>query len=354
MGFKVFLRTIAKTMKKLIYLALCIFSLPFSVYTAQSTTLKNRFEKGSPGDFIVTAQEGIYTILILRHREKNQLILEEISIPQAQLEIKKIHWQNWLDEKAPGHTSWSLFEIDLSQGKLIESYSINKQSWLYIDSSEFLLSKLLELPLYKVSKEARKKIGPPPGSGEQDFRSIWNPPLVCSGKALKKPSFAVYQGQWPHDQSIIEDCLIDFYFSSLDPLFPFPYWLEIQSTHYTLTIRAIDSGKGLISPIKGTIPHRLPNITVATKRSPEMWTISIQAPVYCHNLKLYAIESDSLSEAILIPFQLRLGSGEEVFIDICPAALHKILKKGSYYRWVLIPASDSLVQIHSWESFLWE
>lgn len=354
MGFKAFLRTIAKAMKKLIYLILCIFFLPFSVYSAQSTTLKSRFEKGSPGDFIVTAQEGVYTVLILRHREKNQLILEEISIPQAQLEIKKIHWQNWLDERAPRHTSWSLFEIDLEQGKLIESYSITKQSWLYIDSSEFLLSKLLELPLYKVNREARKKIGPPPGAGEQDFRSIWNPPLICSGKALKKPSFEVYQGQWPHDRSIIEDCLIDFYFSSLDPLFPFPHWLEIQSAHYTLTIRAIDSGKGLTSPIKGTIPHRLPSITSATKRSPEIWTISIQAPVYCHNLKLYAIESNSLNEAVLIPFQLRLGAGEEVFLDISPDALHKILKKGSYYRWVLIPVSENLVQIQSGENFLWE
>lgn len=353
MGFKAFLRTIAKTMKKLI-LILCVFFLPFSAYSAQNTTLKDRFEKGAPGDFIVTAQEGVYTILILRHREKSQLILEEISIPQAQLEIKKVHWQNWLDEKAPGHTSWSLFEIDLSQGKLIESYSVNKQSWLYIDSSEFLLSKLLELPLYKVNREARKKIGPPPPSGEQDFRSIWNPPLVCSGKALKKPSFEVYQGQWPHDQSIIEDCLIDFYFSSLDPLFPFPHWLEVQSAHYTLTIRAIDSGKGLLSPIKGTMPHRLPSITRATKRSPEMWTISIQAPVYCQNLKLYAIESDSSNEAVLVPFQLRLGSGEEVFMDISPDALSKILKKGSYYRWVLVPISENLVQIRSGENFLWE
>lgn len=341
-------------MKKLIYLALCIFFLPFSIYPAQSITLKNRFEKGTPGDFIVTAQEGIYTILILRDKEKKQLILEEISIPQKQLEVKKIHWQNWLDQKAPGHSSWSLFEIDLEQGKLIESYSINKQSWLYVDSSEFLLSKLLELPLHKVNKEARKKIGPPPGPGEQDFRSIWNPPLVYSGKILKKPSFEVYQGQWPHDRSIIKDCLIDFYFSSLDPLFPFPYWIEIQSAHYTLTIRAIDSGKGLISPIKGTIPHRLPSITSSTKRNPEIWTISIQAPVYCHNLKLYARELDSLNEPVLIPFQLRLGAGEEAFIDVSPNVLRKILKKGSYYRWILIPESENPIQIQSGESFFWE
>jgi len=110
----------------------------------------------------------------------------------------------------------------------------------------------------------------------------------------------------------------------------------------------------LLSPLKGTIPHRLPSITSTTKRSPEMWTISIQAPVYCQNLKLYAVESDSFNEAILIPFQLRLGSGEEVFLDISPDALNKILKKGSYYRWVLIPASENLVQIRSGENFLWE
>lgn len=341
-------------MKKFIYLALCILFLPFSSYSAQ-TDLQSRFEKGSTGDFIVTAQEGVYTVLILRHKENNQLILEEISIPQAQLEIKKVQWQNWLENHAPGHTSWSLFEIDLEQGKLIESYSISKQSWLYIDSSEFLLSKLLKLPLRKVQKEARKKIGPPPASGEQDFRSVWNPPLICSGKALKKPCFEVYQGQWPHDQSIIEDCTIDFYFSSIDPLFPFPYWLEVQSAHYALSIRAIDSGKGLISPIKGTIPHRLPSITGVTKRSLEIWTIPIQAPAYCHNLQLYAVESkDSSYQAVEIPFQLREGVGEEIFIDISPEALSKVLKKGCYYRWILIPVSEKSVQIQSGENFLWE
>lgn len=342
-------------MKKFIYFTLCILFLPFSSYSTQNTTLQNRFENGTPGDFIVTAQEGVYTVLILRHREKSQLILEEISIPQAQLEIKKINWQNWLQEKAPGHTSWSLFEIDLEQGELIESYSINKQSWLYIDSSEFLLSKLLKLPLYKVNKEDRKKIGPPPTSGEQDVRSIWNPPLVCLGKAFKNSCFEVYQGKWPHDQSIIKDCIIDFYFSSFDPLFPFPHWLEIHSAHYTLTIRAVDSGKGLLSPIKGAIPHRLPSITGITKHSPEMWTISIQAPIYCHNLKLYAIDStQSLHQAIPIPFQLRRGTGEELFMDISLDVLNKVFKKGSYYRWVLIPMSEKSVQIQSGEHFLWE
>lgn len=104
------------------------------------------------------------------------------------------------------------------------------------------------------------------------------------------------------------------------------------------------------------MPHRLPSITSATKRSPEIWTIPLQAPAYCHNLELYALDAkESLSgQAIPIPFQLRLGTGEEVFIDISPDALHKVLKKGSYYRWVLIPVSENSVQIQSGENFLWE
>lgn len=344
-----------KTMRTFIRLAICILFLPFSSYSMQSTNLQSRLEKGSPGDFIVTAQEGLYTVLILRYKEKNQLILEEVSIPQAQLEIKKIDWQNWLKNHAPGHTSWSFFEIDLEQGKLIESYSVNRQSWLYIDSSEFLLAKLLKLPLQKVPKAARKKIGPPPGSGEQDFRAIWNPPLISSGKALKNPSFEVYQGQWPHDQSIIKDCIIDFYFSSFDPLFPFPYWLEVQSNHYAVSIRAIDSGKGLLSPIKGTIPHRLPSITGAIKRSPEMWTIPIQSPIYYRNFQLYVIDANnSLSQAIALPFQLRESMNEEVFIDISVDTLNKHLKKSCCYRWILVTVSENPITIQSGENFFWE
>src|SRR5262249_38677008 len=157
--------------------------------------------------------------------------------PEHQIDVKKIHWQDWVAKKAPGHTSWTLYEIDRKDGKLIECFSYSKNGWLYLDESEQFLTRLLTLDLHAVPEQERKRIGPPPVQGDEDRRGLWNPPLVAEGKKIAKPSFDVYKTRWPDDSTRLSLCFIELYFRNDEPSFPFPYWIEVQSPHYSFKMR---------------------------------------------------------------------------------------------------------------------
>ena len=45
------------------------------------------------GDFIVTAQEGNYSLLCVRSIAEETLILEEISVPCKQIDMKAVEWK---------------------------------------------------------------------------------------------------------------------------------------------------------------------------------------------------------------------------------------------------------------------
>jgi hypothetical protein len=210
---------------------------------------QQKFAEAQEGDFIVTAQEGHYSLLFIRSLNTDTLLLEEISIPSNQIELKKIDWKKWVAKKAPGHTSWTLFEIDRVAGKLLTCFSFSKNGWLHLDDSEQFLPRLLTLSLAPVPLTERKKIGPQPPYGEEDRRALWTPPLVVEGKKIPKPTFDVLKAKWPADGSRLSLCRFELYFSKEQPTFPFPYWLEIHSPHYTFKMRAVDSGHHLRSPM---------------------------------------------------------------------------------------------------------
>ena len=247
-------------MRKGLSVLVTFLFLVFTHFEIEATTqsLQDRLVRARVGDFIVTEQDKHYSLLFVRSLTQESIVLEEVSISQAKLNLKQIDWQGWLKQKAPGHTSWTLLEIDCKTGALIECFSYSKMGWLVLDEQEQFLTRLLTLPLSPVPKTARKKIGPPPSGGELDRRSIWNPPLVVEGKKRAKPSFEVWQTKWPADGTLLSLCTLQLYFSAENPAFPFPYWLEVQSPHYTFKMRTIDSGHGLTSPYKGEIPRRTP------------------------------------------------------------------------------------------------
>lgn len=216
--------------------------------------LQEKFSESASGDFVVTAQEGHYSLLLIRSISPQRLYLEEVSVPLGHIDLKKIDWKGWVEGKAPGHTSWTLYEIDRSSGKLVECFSYSKNGWLYLDESEQFLTRLLFLPLERVPEEQRKKIGPQPLQGETDRRATWNPPLVVEGKKISKPTFEVMKAKWPEDSSRLSLCTVELYFSKEDLSLAFPYWIEIQSPHYAFKVRAIDSGHNLSSPMRA--PHK--------------------------------------------------------------------------------------------------
>ena len=311
--------------------------------------LQQKFTHAQAGDFVVTAQEGNYSLLFIRSLTADTLFLEEISVPEKQIEIKKIDWKKWTENKAPGHTSWTLYEIDRKSGSLIECFSYSKNGWLYLDESEQFLTKLLKLSLSPISEKERKKIGPQPISGEPDQRALWNPTLVIEGEKIEKPTFDVLKTKWPDDGSRLAQCSIELYFSKQHPDFPFPYWLEVHSPHYAFKMRTIDSGHGLISAMSGPMPHRAPQFASMTHKGTKSWKIVVQTPAYFKKLHLFAIDLTSDSKmTIPISFTAHDSSkNEEMHLEISTSHLNKTLTSGHRYQWVLIPEKSSGIYVES-------
>jgi hypothetical protein len=324
---------------------------PFAV-PSPTFTLEQRFVHAQVGDFIVTAQENNYSLLFIRSMTSDTLLLEEISIPAHQVDVKKIDWKEWVSKKAPGHTSWTLYEIDRKSNKLIECFSYSKNGWLFLDESEQFLTRLLSLQLHLLSNQERKKIGPPPDKGEEDRRALWNPPLIVEGKKIAKPSFEVLKAQWPDDGSRLNRCDLELYFAKD---FPFPYWLEVQSPHYAFKMRTIDSGHNLFSSMAGPMPHRAPHILGLAQKGMDQWKLSIKTPLYFQKLKLFVIDLTGENK-VAIPISFTAQNGikpEEMILEIATTDLNKILQNHHRYRWVLIPEASSEIYIESEEIFIW-
>ena len=226
-------------MKRLV-LVLALFITTF----LNALTLKDKIIKGAPGDFIVTEQGGTYTVLLIRSISSRYLILEEIDAPTLNVSTDQLSWKTWIAEEAPGHTAWIGYLIDLEKNKLIQSYSYSRAAWLYAEDPNHFLPGLLMLPLEKTPLDKRKKIGPPPIGDEQDHRSLWTPSSLFEGKKISKTEITAWSARWPQDNSIIAGCEIEIYVS----YFALPYCIEIRSPHYKALIRAIDSGKEMVSP----------------------------------------------------------------------------------------------------------
>jgi hypothetical protein len=329
-------------MKKIFAILVSIF---FSA-AVHATTLEERFAHAKEGDFIVTSQENNYSLLFIRTLTADTLILEEISVPEHH--AKKTNWKEWVTKKAPGHTSWTLYEIDRKNGKLIECFSYSKNGWLYLDETEQFLTRLLTLQLHLVPLQERKKIGPEPT--DIDRRAIWNPPLIVDGKKVSKPSFEVLKTQWPNDGSRLSLCDITMYFSEN---FPFPYWLEVQSPHYAFKMRTIDSGHDLHSSMSGPMPHRSPQFVGPTQKGAIQWNLVIKTPAYHEKLHLFAFDLTTHA-SLPIPYTQTTSKAEEQLLKIDTKELQKILQNQHRYQWVLIPEDTRDVYVESEETFLWE
>ncbi len=342
-----------------------LFSLFFSLFSVLSftegwgethTLLREKYHQAHPGDYIVTAQDNTYSLLFIREITADHLLLEEIAVPESQINLKSITWDKWLQAKAPGHTSWTLYEIDSQTGNLIEAFSYSKKGWLYLDQTQQFLSHLLTLPLTQLPTAERKKIGPRPSSQEEDHRALWNPPVTIQGKKLHKPQCEAWAGIWPEDGTQMGKCQIELYFLSSDPSFPFPYWIEIKSPHYAFKMRTIDSGKGMTSPYGGPIPHRPPQFKSPLQKKEKGYSLTLQSPLYYHSFHLYAIDvTDPLKKTIPISHRAhRIPQQETVSLNISEKELTSKLTPGHRYQWFLIPQEDGKIYVESDEILIWK
>lgn len=314
--------------------------------------LKDRFQKARPGDYIVTEANKMVTVLAIRSMTPQTMILEEISAPLQNLKKIPESWADWVRAKAPGHTSWSMTEIDVTTGQVLECYSFSRASWIQLSSKESLLATLLHLPLKTIDPDKRRRIGPPPSPDEADYRKEWNPPLVYEGKKIEHALFDVFETLWPQDGTEMAGKTVSLYFDK-EKKFPLPYWIQIDASAATASLRTIDGGKSLPSPYR-CIPRRVPEFIGAPQKSEKGIRLSLKSPNYYCEFELFAIDVTSREKQIHpISHSLVRGEGEFLSVEIKEEDLSEILQPDHRYTWLLVPAGHSESYTESVKPFLW-
>ena len=335
-------------MRLLAAIVLTLFCLLGRAQAAMS--LQEQLCRAEAGSYVVTEQDKNYSLLMIRAITSDTLLLEEISVPANQIDLSKYSWKSWLEKKAPGHTAWTFYQINLATSTLEEAYSYTKKCWLILEEEQFL-TKLFALPLHPLPTDKRKRIGPAPSANEIDRRALWTPPLFVDGIKMTKPRIEAYETRWPNDNSKLSGSPLELYFS---PLTPFPVWIEVKSPHYTFKLRAVDSGRELFSPISFKMPLRPPQF-ISMQRLNGKFRLLIKSPAYFEKLNLFAIDATNPSSAIPITYVACKGAdSEQLFLDIDHRLLDKIFEKNHRYQWVLVPEDASDIYIEAEESFIWK
>lgn len=330
-------------MKKIVFLIIFL-----SISTVNAFSLKDKIINGKNGDYVVTEQGGMTSVLLIRSLTTSHLILEEIDIPSLSRPSNDDNWKAWICHDAPGHTAWISYLIDLKENKLQECYSHSQGVWLPTQDSHQFLPRLLSLSLQKTAQQSRKRIGPPPQGGEADRRSIWNPSVIVEGKKLEKPSITAWTTAWPADDSMISGCEIEVYFSSL----AFPVWIEVRSPHYKATMRAIDSGHHMTSP-RPLVFQQSPLILGPGKLKKDHLELTIHCPTYYTSLKVLAIDLSEPQHRLVEICHSPTIESSSLTLELPLQTLESNFTAGHRYRWVLIPTAYPDLVIYSEQIFQW-
>ena len=228
---------------------LLLFSFP--VFAKEELILKDNLKLAKVGDYLVTAQNKNYTILLITNKTDEELSIEEITLSQSR-KTGNLSWKEWVKNQAPGHNSWIMYTINLPTGIMQKIFSFTKNDWINLPESQNFFSTLLNLKLNKVDDCERKKIGTPPSGDSRDRRKIWQPPLIVDGTVITGVLFDAWQTRWPSDNSDLSGKVIEVFVPKENDKYPsyFPYWLQISGIIGNAKVRIVDSGNGLISPKK--------------------------------------------------------------------------------------------------------
>jgi hypothetical protein len=232
-------------LKLLIITILCLFHGHLA--SEESSYLRDNLKRAQPGDYIVTAQNKTYTILHIVDKNNQQLTIEEISVPLGKVCPDGFSWKNWMQQQAPGHTAWVMYNLNLESAQIHDYYSFTKNSWYEMAPAENFLSTLLNLRLSKIPRRELKKIGPAPMGNFPDLRKPWQPKMIVGGREIQGVPFAAWKTQWPKDNSELGGKDIEVYVPEENDRYPsyFPYWLQISGMVGKAKVRIIDSGTGM-------------------------------------------------------------------------------------------------------------
>lgn len=233
---------------RFVLVAMFIVALPLCA--SDQLYLRGNLDLARKGDYLVTGQGKMATMLHIFDRSPTTLAIEEISIPMSKLPRSFQGWKQWMELGAPGNTSWMVYMIELKSGNMQQCYSMTKRSWMNVSQANNFLTTLLNLPFTLIPDWQKKKAGPPPLLGVQDRRPAWQPRMMIEGKEVSGVLFNAWRAHWPKDGSILSNKTIEVYIPQDTAKYPsyFPYWLQISGVVGKAQIHIIDSGHDLKSP----------------------------------------------------------------------------------------------------------
>ncbi len=235
----------------LIFFVLSTFSFLLKANATDNTLyLRDNLKQAHVGDYIVTAQNKNYTLLHVNNRNDKELTLEEITIPIKKFSFSEGTWKQWIQQQAPGHTSWIMYTLDLASGKMKEFYSLTSRKWYDTRDIDCFLNTLLNIPFHLISLEDRKRVGFPTIPGMTDNRPYWQPKMVFEGKEVQGVWFDAWKTKWPKDGTDLADKTIEIFIPQENNKYPsyFPYWLQVSGIIGKAKVRIIDSGRQMKSP----------------------------------------------------------------------------------------------------------
>jgi hypothetical protein len=334
------------------FLSLCLLAstaiaaAPFS----SQFPLRDRLEKATSGDFIVFEANKTITLLAIRSISEHSMILEEISAPA--MKKKPNSWAEWIQAKAPGHTSWSMIEIDLQNKQVLECYSFSRSAWLSQSPQDSFLATLLHLPVTPIAPHNLRRIGSPPPDGV-DHRQIWKPPLFINGEQIENATFQAFEAVWPQDNSELAGKTVSLYFDR-EVKSPLPCWIQVDTGNITASLRAIDSGHKLpLSPYR-SMPRRVPEFLSAPVKSKNGLRFSIKSPKYYKSFELFAVDVTSREKQIhLVTHSIVPGEGETLTLQVALEELAQVLQPNHKYTWLIVPTGHNSSYTEFQKPFTW-
>ena len=335
------------------WLILPIFFLLTAFGVAGEITLKQKLAEAEPGSYLVTEQGKTCTFLHVYEKSDESIVLEEVTIPAARFEEQHASWREWFERGAPGHTLWTLSQINLESGKFEEVFSFTHEGWIDLSQSNSFLTTLLNLRFQEVPDTYRRRIGMPPGHGKPDYRPIWNPRLIVGGSPLAQVPFSAWKARWPSDGTELSRKTVEIYlpedpWDSHLPAYPtyFPYWVEVEGKIGSAKVRVIDSGTGVHSP-KPRLPHRSPHFIGNGAIEGDRLALRLECPDYFKEFVLMAEEADAfMGKSFPLPCTVS-REGKIATVVVEPADLEKFMTLGQRYRFSLTPKEDPLICIET-------
>ncbi len=324
--------------------------------SASDLLLKEQFLLATPGDYIVSLHNRTFTLMHIHSGNEESLFIEEITIPTHLLKKNRgFSWRGWVREGAPRHTSWIMYELSKKSGRVMELYSFSRNGWLSVNELNSLLSTLLNLSFKKIPLEMRRKLGPPPESGEKDSRKPWNPQLYFNGILLQAVAFDAFEAIWPEDRSEIAGKTIEIYLPKESKKYPsyFPYCLQIKNSLESTKIRVIDAGSHIRSP-KHSLPKRPPVFLDSGTLEQSGLTLLLMSPHYFKSFQLWALPVNEMTGAsIPLLHTLKREKENKLKLIVSQDTLKKQLNSGQRYYFFVIPKSDDSIWAKTEKPILW-